>query len=120
MLRSVAVRQIKNARRLDQPQDGSRPGRQSGRRQAFNRQEIAKHEAPTGFTYRDLETIPSADSRPVGFVARYAVGDDEAKVVFLILDMGQHAQRQAAKVSAVQRSKGRVDLEEPARRQHDR
>jgi hypothetical protein len=60
-------------------------------------QEIAKHEAPTGYVYRDLETIPSAGSRPAGFIARYAVGDDEAKVVFLILDMGQLTQRQAAK-----------------------
>jgi hypothetical protein len=67
-------------------------------------QEIAKHEAPTGFVYRDLESIPSADSRPAGFVARYAVGDDEAKVVFLILDMGQHMQRQAAKALAVRRT----------------
>jgi tetratricopeptide (TPR) repeat protein len=60
-------------------------------------QEIAAKEAPQPFVYRDMRSVPSTDSRPAGFVARYAVGDDEAKVVFLILDMGQNAQRQVAK-----------------------
>jgi hypothetical protein len=62
-------------------------------------QRIAAQEAPAPFVYRDLQNILSDDSRPGGFVARYAVGDDEAKVVFLILDMGQPAQRQAAKAA---------------------
>jgi tetratricopeptide (TPR) repeat protein len=60
-------------------------------------QEIASGEAPKPFVFRDLQEIAPNDSRPIGFVARYAVEDDEAKVVFLILDMGQERQRQAAK-----------------------
>jgi hypothetical protein len=67
-------------------------------------QKIAQHEAPEAFVYRDLEIISSADSRPAGFIARYGVLDDEARVVFLVLDMGQHIQRGAAKALAVRRS----------------
>ena len=58
---------------------------------------IAQKEAPQPFVYRDIQIISSTDSRPTGFIARYAVEGDEAKVVFLILDMGQNAQRKAAK-----------------------
>jgi hypothetical protein len=58
---------------------------------------IAQTEAPEPFVYRDIESIASTDSRPAGFIARYAVEGDEAKVVFLILDMSQNAQRKAAK-----------------------
>jgi tetratricopeptide (TPR) repeat protein len=46
---------------------------------------IAQKEAPQPFVYRDIRMISSADSRPAGFIARYAVEGDEAKVVFLIL-----------------------------------
>ena len=58
---------------------------------------IAQKEAPQPFVYRDIQNISSTDSRPAGFVARYAVEGDEAKVVFLVLDMGQNAQRRVAK-----------------------
>jgi hypothetical protein len=58
---------------------------------------IAQKEAPQPFVYRDTQIISSTDSMPDGFVARYAVEGDEAKVVFLILDMGQNVQREAAK-----------------------
>lgn len=59
--------------------------------------QIASQEAPAQFIYRDLQVLSSEDSRPTGFVARYAVENDEAKVVFLVLDMGQHTLRNAAK-----------------------
>lgn len=59
-------------------------------------QRIAQNEAPQPFVHCDIQNIPSTDSRPAGFVARYAVGADEARVIFLVLDMGQNAQRQVA------------------------
>ncbi len=60
-------------------------------------QEIAAQDAPAPFKFRNTDRIPSADTRPAGFVAHYAIEDDEAVVVFLILDMGQNTQRKAAK-----------------------
>ncbi len=60
----------------------------------------AEHDAPAGFEYRGSEEIPYTDSRPKGFFARYGVESDEVKVVFLILDMGQHRQIAAAKTAA--------------------
>jgi hypothetical protein len=60
-------------------------------------QRTAQNEAPQPFVYRDIRNIFSTDSRPAGFIARYAVEGDEAKVVFLVLDMGHSAQRRAAK-----------------------
>jgi hypothetical protein len=83
-------------------------------------QTIATREAPTPFVYRNLDEIPSDDSRPIGFVARYAVGDEEAKVVFLILDMGQSAQRQAAQVLASGQRRKPADRGDPARPRRSR
>ena len=60
-------------------------------------QQIAQNEAPQPFVYRNIQNISATDSRPAGFIARYALEGDEAKVVFLVLDMGQNAQRQVAK-----------------------
>jgi hypothetical protein len=60
----------------------------------------AENDVPVGFTYRLLEDIPFTDARPVGFAARYAGEFGEIKVVFLVLDMGQSHQREAAKTAA--------------------
>jgi hypothetical protein len=83
-------------------------------------QTIATREAPTPFVYRNLDEIPSEDSRPIGFVARYSVGDEETKVVFLILDMGQSAQRQAAKTLAPRQRRKSADRGDPARPRRSR
>jgi tetratricopeptide (TPR) repeat protein len=60
----------------------------------------AEKDAPPEFKYLRREDISLTDSRPTGFVARYALRSDEVKVVFLVLDMGQHPQRDAAKTAA--------------------
>ena len=59
--------------------------------------QIASKEAPARFVYREVQMLTSEDSRPAGFVARYAIDNDEARVVFLVLQMGQHTLREAAK-----------------------
>lgn len=55
--------------------------------------------SPLGFKYLGQEKIPHEDSRPPGFVARYEGDFGEVKVVFLILNMGQHRQRQAGQMA---------------------
>lgn len=60
----------------------------------------AKEEAPFGFSCIDCEDIRLTDSRPTGLIARYNGEFGEIKVVFLILDLGQHIQRTAAKTAA--------------------
>ena len=59
----------------------------------------AKAASPTGFTFRGLDQITHDDSRPPGFVARYSGDFGEVKVVFLVLNMGQQRQRQAAQMA---------------------
>ncbi len=61
---------------------------------------IAEHDAPKGFTYYQGENIPHTDSRPAGFTAHYKGESDIVQVVFLVLDMGQNAQKEAAKTAA--------------------
>ena len=61
--------------------------------------EIATQDTPKGFTYIEHEDICQTDSRPVGFTASYRGVFDTVKVVFLVLDMEQHAQKQAAKIA---------------------
>lgn len=56
--------------------------------------------SPPGFTYLGRESIPHEDSRPPGFVARYSADFGEVKVVFLVLNLGQQRQRQAAETAA--------------------
>ena len=58
---------------------------------------IAQSEVPNGFTFQDLEEIPFTDSRPTGFIATYNSSRGKVKVVFLVLDMEQRAQRTARK-----------------------
>jgi hypothetical protein len=59
----------------------------------------AMRDAPPGFTYVNLTDIPLTDSRPNGFVARYRDGQDELKVVFLALNLGQDSLKAAAAAS---------------------
>jgi hypothetical protein len=61
--------------------------------------------SPPGFTYLGREPIPHDDSRPPGFVARYSADFGEIKVVFLILNLGQQRQRQAAKTAAITKTR---------------
>jgi hypothetical protein len=56
----------------------------------------AETACPSGFKYLGQEKIPHEDSRPPGFVARYDADFGEVKVVFLVLNLGQHRQRTAA------------------------
>jgi tetratricopeptide (TPR) repeat protein len=62
--------------------------------------EAAEHDAPAEFKYLRREDLSLVDDRPTGFIARYALRSDEIKVVFLVLDMNQYAQREAAKTAA--------------------
>lgn len=55
----------------------------------------AETACPSGFKYLGQEKICHEDSRPPGFVARYDADFGEVKVVFLVLNMGQHRQRNA-------------------------
>lgn len=57
---------------------------------------IAEHEAPDGFEWCGNEELPAAGAQPRGFVSRYRHDSVDLKVVFLILDLAQQAQRQAA------------------------
>jgi hypothetical protein len=43
------------------------------------------------------------DARPTGLIARYQGEFDEIKVVFLVLNLGQHDQREAAKATVIYR-----------------
>jgi hypothetical protein len=63
--------------------------------------DMAEKEAPSAFKYRDRTEIEHTDSRPPGFVAEYDGQHGPVKVVFLVLDMAQEAQQDAAKLSAV-------------------
>lgn len=65
----------------------------------------AETASPPGFAYLGREPIPHDDSRPLGFVARYSGGFGEVKVVFLILNLGQQRQRQAAKTAAATKAR---------------
>lgn len=59
----------------------------------------AKDDVPSGFNYIDSADIRHTDSRPIGLIARYRGEFGDIKVVFLILDLGQHIQRNAAKTA---------------------
>jgi hypothetical protein len=62
--------------------------------------DMAEKEVPSAFVYKKREDVPHTDSRPPGFVAEYEGQFGPVKVVFLILDMAQEAQLEAAKLSA--------------------
>jgi len=61
--------------------------------------ESAKNDAPDGFGFMDISDIPLTDSRPTGFFARYKAEFGEVKVVFLVLNLGQHHQKRAAETA---------------------
>jgi hypothetical protein len=56
----------------------------------------AKDDVPDGFAYIDCKKIEHTDSRPTGLIARYKGEFGEVKVVFLVLDIGQQIQKNAA------------------------
>ena len=76
---------------------------------------MVEHDAPPGFRYITREEIPYTDSRPRGFITRYAVESDELEVVFLVLDMGQHRQKEAAKIAAMKTPRNQRRQKKPAR-----
>jgi len=60
----------------------------------------AESEAPAGFTYKGItKNIELTDSRPPGFSVEYEGPLGRLKVVFLVLDMRQLAQQEAAKAA---------------------
>jgi hypothetical protein len=59
-----------------------------------------RESAPPGFTFVDNEELPLTDSRPGGFVASFDENAGRRRVVFLILDLAQDGQKEAAKKSA--------------------
>jgi hypothetical protein len=56
----------------------------------------AQSQAPTGFQYQGVVDIPLTDTRPTGFIASYKSDMGEKKVAFLLMEMQQQAQRDAA------------------------
>ena len=58
--------------------------------------EIAAQDISENFRFLHIEEIPHTDNRPVGFIAQYASEFGSVKVVFLVLDMYQYAQRRVA------------------------
>ena len=65
---------------------------------------IAREEAPEGFRFDHFDNIPHRDSRPSGFVAHYEAERGLVKMVFLVLDMAQYAQRNAVGSNVERRS----------------
>jgi hypothetical protein len=61
--------------------------------------QTAERDAPEGFRYQGREDIPHIDSRPFGFIAGYQGPSGPVKIVFLVLDLLQHAQREAARIA---------------------
>ena len=61
---------------------------------------IARSDAPDSFLYRRCREIPHQDASPAGFVTHYEGEYGEVRVVFLVLDVHQRAQRLAAQESA--------------------
>ena len=57
---------------------------------------IARDDSPDGFDFCEVQEISSTDSRPPGFTAVYRGDCGLVKVVFLVLDMGQYVQKNAA------------------------
>jgi hypothetical protein len=66
--------------------------------------ETAKKDAPAGFTFSGSEEIHRTDSQPAGFISRYTAALGPVTVVFLVLDMEQRPQRDAAKAAAETKS----------------
>ena len=65
---------------------------------------IARDEAPESFRFDHFDDIPHTDSRPIGFAAHYKTERGAVKMVFLVLDMVQCAQRAAADATVEEHS----------------
>jgi hypothetical protein len=78
-------------------------------------EQMVKNDAPQGFEYHRYEPIAFTDSRPTGLIARYLGGSGEVKVVFLVLNMGQNRQKQAAKMAAISNPRRSKDNSSHAR-----
>jgi hypothetical protein len=61
--------------------------------------QMAERDAPRPFALQTREDIVHTDSRPIGFIAGYQGAFGPVKVVFLLLDMIQHVQKEAAKTA---------------------
>ena len=59
---------------------------------------IAREDSPESFEFYHLDDIPHTDARPAGFTAHYKADRGTVKIVFLVMDMAQYAQKDAAKV----------------------
>jgi hypothetical protein len=76
---------------------------------AAHLRQVAQAEAPDGFVFTGADDIPHTDSRPTGFIARYQGALSEVKVVFLILDLGQHTQQAASILAASNNPRNKKD-----------
>ena len=57
--------------------------------------QLASQDVSESFKFLEWKDIPHTDTRPPGFGAHYTGQFGPVKVVFLVLDLGQHAQREA-------------------------
>jgi hypothetical protein len=58
--------------------------------------ETVQESAPPGFTFMETEDLPITDSRPTGFIASFDSDEGRRRIVFLVLDLAQVRQRDAA------------------------
>jgi hypothetical protein len=65
---------------------------------------MAEKEALPPFSYSRSKEIPLTDSGPTGFVAEYQGSLGPVKVLFLVLDMRQYAQEEAARIAGALKS----------------
>jgi hypothetical protein len=68
-------------------------------------EDMAETASPPGFKFLGREPIPHVDSRPPGFAARYLADFGEVKLVFLVLNLGQQRQQQAAKTAGATKAR---------------
>ena len=66
--------------------------------------ELARDGAPRGFVFAKCRDLQHEDSGPAGFVAYFTAESGEVRVVFLLLDMAQVAQREAASTARQRRT----------------
>ncbi len=76
---------------------------------------VAETASPPGFADHGRDPIPQEDSRPPGFIARYTADFGEVKVVFLVLNLGQIRQRQAAKTAGGTKSLKAPKISKPVK-----
>jgi hypothetical protein len=62
--------------------------------------QTTEKDVPAGFLFVDIIDLPFTDSRPPGFVATYKSAAGDLKVVFLVLDLLQEVQKDAAVTAA--------------------